>query len=131
MSEPGRCEVRITRRLPAKREEVWAALTDPEAMSRWLDPCCETGFAEGAEVELRGRDGEPVTARVRELQPGRLLELDWETGGDVSVVRFELSGAGDETTLVLDHRRIDARVGMAYAAAWERAVKRLLGSVER
>jgi uncharacterized protein YndB with AHSA1/START domain len=130
VSEAGRCEVRITRRVRAPREEVWAALTDPESTSRWLDPRCRTGLG-GAAVELYGPDGEAVTARVRQLEPGRVLELDWERDGDVSVVRFELSGEGDETTLVLDHRRMDARIGMAYAAAWTRAVERLLARVAR
>ena len=70
--------------------------------------------------------GGRVEARVREIEPGQVLELDWRYGGEEpSIVRFELSEDGEETVLVLEHSRIDESLGMAYIARWTGAVERL------
>ena len=80
----------------------------------------------GAELDLALGHGEVVTVRVRELERERMLELDWDVGGDPSTVRFELrpDGSGG-TVLVLDHSRIDERFGMSYLDAWVKALDRL------
>lgn len=82
---------------------MWAALTEPESLGRWL-----------GEREWAGMGG-----RVREVEPERLLELDWRAPGEeTSLVRFELSADGDGTLLVLDHRLIEEPLGMAYIRTW-------------
>ena len=94
----GYCEIRYTRRYDASPNEVWAALTEPASVARWLGD---------------------FPTRVREAEPPRLLEWDWEPPGDEpSVVRFELTAQGDGTVLVLDHRRINAVAGMGYMERW-------------
>jgi uncharacterized protein YndB with AHSA1/START domain len=104
----GYCEVRFTRRYAASPAEVWAALTEPESVGRWLAPL------------------ESIPARVRASEPERLLELDWTPQGDEpSVVRFELTPREDGTELVLDHRRINAVLGMAYTERWRGPLERL------
>ncbi len=102
----GYCDVRFTRRYDATPAEVWAALTEPESVARWLGP---------------------VPTSVRESEPERLLELDWLVPGDEpSVVRFELRSATDGgTELVLDHRRINAVQGMLYSERWTNTLLRL------
>ncbi len=107
------CEVRFTRYYRAAPAEVWAALTDADSLRRWLGPAVELG-------------------RVTRSEPERVLELDWDAGGEEpSVVRFDLTAAGEGTRLVLDHRRIDARIGMRAMADWERRLLRLQSLVER
>jgi uncharacterized protein YndB with AHSA1/START domain len=123
----GRCSVRLTRRYAASPEEVWAALTESDSLRRWLDPSCEISLEEGASFGVgEGR----ITGRVRALEPQRLLELDWDTGRDPSVVRFELSTDGTETVLVLDHERIEESAGMTYMRQWTQALDRLDREVE-
>jgi uncharacterized protein YndB with AHSA1/START domain len=101
----GYCEVRFTRRYDASPAEVWAALTDPESVARWLGP---------------------VPTSVREAEPEHLLELDWLVPGDEpSVVRFELVATESGTELVLDHRRINAVQGMLYSERWTNTLRRL------
>jgi uncharacterized protein YndB with AHSA1/START domain len=101
----GFCDVRFTRRYDATPAEVWAALTEPESIERWLGP---------------------IPTHVRGSEPERLLELDWEPAGDEpSVVRFELIADGGGTRLVLDHRRINAVQGMLYAERWMNTLRRL------
>ena len=120
------CEIRLTRYYDAARHEVWAALTEPDSLARWLAPPGELDLTPGGPFELRTKSGETLSGRVRAVEPGHLLELDWVDSGDKpSIVRFELTGDDHGTTLVLDHRRVDAVVGMQYAARWERHFERL------
>ena len=102
------CELRLTRRYAAEPGEVWSALTEPESLARWLAP--------------------PPGVEVRAVEPGRVLERDWRPPGErPSVVRVELSpDGGGGTKLVLDHRQIQAELGMRYARIWTARLERLL-----
>ena len=94
---------------------VWAALTEPDSLARWLGPMA---------------DAVPESIRAREEE--RLLELEWTPPGEtLSLVRLELRADGDGTVLVLDHRHIDARAGMRALGLWERHLERLGAVLER
>jgi uncharacterized protein YndB with AHSA1/START domain len=96
-----RAAIRFTRRYRASLEEVWHALTDAESISRWLGP------------------PDDVDARMRTVEPGQVLELDWTRRGEGdSLVRLELAPDGAGTILVLDHSRLEARVCMVYLGFW-------------
>jgi uncharacterized protein YndB with AHSA1/START domain len=98
--------VRLTRRLAASPEEVWAALTEPESVMRWL--------------------GRPVPGEARVVERHRRLELDWRPDDEPpSLVRFDLLPVEGGTTLVLDHSRLDEPRCMRYGGAWTRAAVRL------
>jgi uncharacterized protein YndB with AHSA1/START domain len=125
--DSGRCSIRLKRHYAASPKEVWEALTDPESIRRWLDPSCELSLHAGGTLELAGGR---ISGSVRAVEPERLLELDWDTDGDRSVVRFELTTDGSGTVLVLDHERIDERIGMAYMQRWKDAINRFDRQVE-
>ena len=126
------CEVRLTRYYRAAPDEVWAALTDSDSLARWLAQPGELDLRRGGSFELQFQNGNRINGQVRSVEPSRLLELDWAASGEEpSIVRFELSADGGGTVLVLDHRLIDARVGMRYMARWERHLGRLDAVVER
>jgi len=102
----GHCSVRLTRRYDDAPAEVWKALTEPRSLARWLRP----GFA---------------VPQV-EVEPGRVLELDWRPPGEEpSLVRIELAADGDGTVLVLDHSRIEATTGMRAIGFWTVTLDRL------
>jgi uncharacterized protein YndB with AHSA1/START domain len=127
----GTCEVRYTRYYRAAPDEVWAAVTEPDSLARWLAPTGDVALRRGGPFELE-LEGGRMKGRVRAVEPFRLLELDWiEADGPPSIVRFELSSDGGGTVLVLDHRRIDARIGMRYMTRWRNHLDRLDGVVER
>ena len=85
-----------------------------------MEATCEVRVTRRYDDARRGLGG---TDRAR---PERLLELDWAVPGDEpSVVRFELIPRGSGTELVLDHRRINARIGMAYMERWTGTLERL------
>jgi hypothetical protein len=60
-----RCEARFTRRYDATIEDVWHALTDPDALARWLAP--------------------PPGVTVVRTEPRRLLELDWNPPNELGL----------------------------------------------
>jgi hypothetical protein len=73
-----------------------------------------------------------MEGRVRAADPPWALELDWVRDGEApSIIRFALSPDSDGTVLVLDHRRIEARIGMRYAGLWERRLRAFDAEVER
>jgi uncharacterized protein YndB with AHSA1/START domain len=110
----GHCSIRLTRRYAASVGEVWAALTEPESVPRWFGPSYER-----------------LPGRVRASRPDRLLELLWDDEGETSIVRFELTEDELGTLLVLDHSRVDERLGMAYMQRWTQALERLHAEVGR
>src|SRR5262245_7741276 len=113
------CSVRLTRRYDATLDEVWGALTEPESIARWLARPRAFDLSAGGAFELELPDASVIAGEVREVEPGRVLELDWRYASeDTSVVRFELAEDGDGTMLVLDHRHIDEVIGMAYMTRW-------------
>ena len=122
----GQCSLRLTRRYAASPDEVWRALTEPESLARWLGRPNDVELSAGGHFVLDLPEGDRVEARVRELEPERVLELDWRRPGEEpSVVRFELREEAGRKVLLLDHSQIDERYGMAYAAFWERLAERL------
>jgi len=126
------CELRLTRRFTASPGEVWAALTDPHSLKRWLAGVIELELTPGGGFELALPDDKRITGSVRKVEPQLVLELAWSLAGeDPSIVRFELTEDGDDTVLVLDHRLIDERFGMAYISRWSAAVERLRAEIER
>ena len=109
----GRCAVRVTRRYAAAPAEVWAALTEPDSLRRWL------GDSEWARIG----------GHTREVEAERLLVLDWRAPGEEpSLVRFEIRADGDGTVLVLDHSLIEEQLGMVYMQVWSQRLDRLSGA---
>ena len=122
--EDDRLSVRFERLYDATPDELWAALTDPAQIRGWLAEATRFELVVGGEVELRfGDDGgdEAVTrGRIRQLEPGRVLEYDWHHPGESeSVVRFELVPKEQGTLLVLDHRHLEAESAPGYGAGWQ------------
>jgi uncharacterized protein YndB with AHSA1/START domain len=122
--------VRLTRRYDAAPAEVWRALTEPESVARWLGRPTDVELSPGGAfgVELPG-DGR-VAGRIRTLEPGRVLELDWRRDGeDASRVRFEVESTTTGTVLVVEHSLIEEPLGMWYMAGWTRALERFTWAV--
>lgn len=100
----GRYALHFTRRLSKPVEQVWAALTEPEQLRKWLaDATIDLG--EGGAVELRWLNtddkGNRAVARgtIRRLDPPRLLELDTDIHG---LIRWTLEPAANGCLLALD-----------------------------
>lgn len=142
MIEPdGGPQVRIERVLPAPIKDVFDAWTDPATMAEWLSP---VGQAE-AEVDLRvmGRFkvsmiGETTriehTGEYLVVNPPNELSFTWQslyTGSEPSVVTVLFEAEGDETRVVLTHRRLPESQVDPHTNGWEAMITRLAGLLHR
>lgn len=137
----GGSQVRIERVLPAPIQDVFDAWTDPNRMAEWLSP---VGHAE-AEVDLRvtGRFKVSMigeTTRIEHtgeyllVNPPNELSFTWQsfyTGSEPSVVTVLFQAEGDETRIVLTHRRLPEGQVDPHAQGWEAMITRLAGLLHR
>jgi uncharacterized protein YndB with AHSA1/START domain len=121
--------VRVQRRYDAAPDEVWAALTDPASLARWLAPAGRVELREGGAFELDfPAEGSRMSGRVRAIDPERVLELEWNYPGEPpSLVRLSIEPADDGTRLVVDHRGLERALATGYGEGWQRHLEQLRG----
>jgi uncharacterized protein YndB with AHSA1/START domain len=113
-----RTAVRFERVYDYRPDELWAAITEPDQIRRWLgEP--DLVVAEGGGGTVAFSEREIAELRVRRLEPGRFVEYDWIFPDEPeSVLRLELEPRGEGTLLVLDHRRLAKDDIVDYSAGW-------------
>ncbi len=84
--------------LPASRDEVWSALTDPEELERWFANDVELDLRPGGGAHFRWGNGESRHATVTEIEPGERLAFEWEGEGEVE---FTLADDAEGTRLTV------------------------------
>lgn len=117
-----RFAVRFEREYPDPPAAVWASITEPERLRRWLAEVVDGRLEPGGAFTFRwtGDDSQTARCRVRLFEPPKVLELDWSFPGEPdSVLRIELSPAGSGTLLVLDHRQLPPAQAAGYGAGWQ------------
>lgn len=123
--------VRFERLLPGPIERVWDYLTKSEYLATWL-ASADGNWRPGGEITLSftfsAEDdcGDSICRGVIEdYDPPRLLSYSWREfdaqGREkpASLVRFELSPAGDDVRLVLTHRKLAADEMLGFGAGWD------------
>ena len=120
---------------PHPPERVWRALTDAEALARWLMPndfAAKVGHAFTMQTKPGPWFDGVVRCEVLELDAPRVMVWRWQGGGIDTTVRFELAPERDGTRLTLTHagfRGVGPRiVGMILSRGW---AKMLAGSLAR
>jgi uncharacterized protein YndB with AHSA1/START domain len=86
--------------LPAPREDVWDALTDPDRLADWFANDVELDLRPGGAATFRWANGEERHAVVRAVEPEERLALHWDDDepGDVE---FTLADDADGTRLTV------------------------------
>jgi uncharacterized protein YndB with AHSA1/START domain len=84
--------------LPAPREDVWEALTEPDRLEDWFANDVELDLRPGGGASFRWSNGEERHATVTEIDPERRLAFEWE---DEGAVEFTLDDDEDGTRLVV------------------------------
>jgi uncharacterized protein YndB with AHSA1/START domain len=84
--------------LPATRDEVWSALTEPEELESWFANDVELDLRPGGGASFRWGNGESRHATVREVEPGERLAFEWEDDGEVE---FTLEDDDEGTRLTV------------------------------
>ena len=139
--------LRLTRVVPAPRDAVFRAWTDPAALARWWVPF-EGMTMPAAEVDLRpgGRyrftmrsaKGEEfhVTGTYREVRPPERLVYTWRWDGtahdapDETLVTVEFEASGATTLLHLTHERFpDADARSRHGLGWNGVLDSLVATM--
>jgi uncharacterized protein YndB with AHSA1/START domain len=117
--------VRYDRRLDATPAQVWAALSDPGELARWLGHVTVT---DRDVTVLLAPDAAPATGRVAYSDPEKMLEVDLEWP-DEPPARFvaeiaELSG--QRAIVVVEYRGVPEAVAAERAAQWHGRIDALV-----
>lgn len=129
--------VRISRIMPAPREEVFAAWLDAEGMRSWMCP----GDIKEADAEIDPRVGGKyrvvmrgeentyeMTGEYVAIDPPSRIAFTWISHNTVagSLVTLEFHDRGDETELVLTHERLpSADVAGQHEKGWTSVLEKL------
>lgn len=130
--------VRISKIMPAPREEVFAAWLDAEGMQSWMCP----GDIKKTDTEIDARIGGKfkiamhgeentyvMTGEYVEIDPPTRLVFTWisnVTDGE-SLITLEFHDRGTESELVLIHERLtDAETAGNYEKGWESILEKLV-----
>ena len=130
----------LSRHYPARREKVWRAWTDPQALSRWFGPgdteCVlrtELDVREGGRyhIAFRTDDGEQhdVSGVYQVVDAPRKLSFTWawkSTPDRVSLVTVEFAEEGGGTRMDFRHERFfDAQARDNHRRGWTATLDKL------
>jgi uncharacterized protein YndB with AHSA1/START domain len=117
-TEDDRIGLRYERSYDASPNEVWAALTEPESIRRWLLADATLEHRVGGVFRLDWSGEEQAEGEVRVWEPPRVLEVDWLEPDVRSVLRIEVAPSGAGALLVLDHRDVTHAAALGMGAGW-------------
>lgn len=131
----GRIEVRegvhhlvIERTFAAPIDDVWAAVTEPERMARWIGTW--TGDPASGRVAFRmlfeGEEAGEEDTEIRECDPPRRLAVTTHAGGQSWLLELDLSEADGVTTLVFTQPAVDPAEAENVGPGWEYYLDRLV-----
>ncbi len=115
--------LRFERHLARPVEEVWHAVTDPEAMRSWFPTRIVIDeWRVGAPLThvFEEHDLEPLPGTVLEWEPQHRVAFTWGT----DTITFELRADADGTNFVLTEE-LGASIAARNASGWEICLQRL------
>ncbi len=117
--------VRMEDRYQTGIEDLWAALTDPRRLARWVADV-DGDLRPGGEFRARFTSGWAGPGRVEACVPPRRLLLTMSPGqDDQTVIEAELTAEGGQTRLVIEERGLPLGEIAAHGAGWQAHVQDL------
>ena len=129
--------VRISKMMPARREDVFNAWLDAEGMRTWMCPgdikqtVAEIDARVGGKfrIVMHGEENDyEMTGEYVEIDPPARIAFTWNSHPTVagSLVTLEFHDRGEETELVLTHERLpSAEIAGQHEAGWESILEKL------
>ena len=125
----GRLRLVITREFRSPIQDVWASVTEPERLARWIgtfdgDPASgSVSFRMTAEGDAPAEDME-----IRACDPPRLLAVTAHTGQGQWELELALSERGGVTELTFGQPGIDPAEAESVGPGWEYYLDRLVAA---
>jgi uncharacterized protein YndB with AHSA1/START domain len=117
--------VEVRRVYPRPVADVWAAISEPEAVARWFAPSdfrAEVGHRFPVQLDhATSGDQVPLEAEVTEVSPPRVLALRMMVGWQSHSVSFELEPVAEGTALTVRHGGVGVLVAGLLAPTLRRA----------
>ncbi len=123
----------LERTLRHPPSEVWAALTQPQALAGWYMADARIDGRPDGSVDMHaGLSRFHVTGRILVWDPPRAFEHEWRVApraelpeGEDAVIRWELRPVPEGTLLVLTHRRLTRMTALGFAPGTHAYLDRL------
>jgi uncharacterized protein YndB with AHSA1/START domain len=109
------------RRIPARVERVWAAITEPAELATWLAESAVDPRVGGVIEHVFDPTDQTqrVHGKILRFEPMTTLEYEWRFPGEPdSILRFDLASADDDTLLKLTHRLVGIAHASGYGTGW-------------
>lgn len=117
-----------TREFRAPIEDVWAAVTEPERLARWIGSW--TGDPESGSVLFRmlfeGEDHAGETMEIRACDPPHRLHLTSQVGDQRWLLELDLTHAGGITTLTFSQPGVTQEQVGDVGPGWDYYLDRLV-----
>lgn len=125
----GRARLTIVREFRAPIDDVWAAVTEPDRLGRWIGTW--TGDPASGEVRftMTAEEGAPEDGmRIRECDPPRRLAVSTQVGEEWWDLDLDLTETGGVTTLTFTQPDLDASMSDSVGPGWEYYLDRLVAA---
>jgi uncharacterized protein YndB with AHSA1/START domain len=126
--EDGRHVLVQTREFRAPIEDVWAAVTEPERLARWIGSW--EGDPASGRVQFRmlfeGEDHAGEEMEIRVCEPPRRLHLTSRTGEEVWLLELDLTHADGVTTLTFRQPGVTQEQVGGVGPGWDYYLDRLV-----
>jgi uncharacterized protein YndB with AHSA1/START domain len=117
-----------TREFQAPIEDVWAAVTEPERLARWIGTW--TGDPASGSVQFRmlfeGEEHAGETMEIRVCEPPRRLHLTSHAGEDTWLLELDLTHAAGVTTLTFSQPGVTQEQVGGVGPGWDYYLDRLV-----
>ena len=128
--DDGRLTLFLDRTFDAPIEDVWAAITEPDRLARWIgtwtgDP--STGMVLFA-MTYEGQEPPGDEMEIRECSPPRRLAVTSQVGEQRWHLDVDLSEAGGVTTLSFSQPDLDHDDSLSVGPGWEFYLDRLVAA---
>ena len=125
-----RGDVKLAIDIDARPEEVFAALTDPVQLDRWIATTAKVDPRPGGEISY-GWGGGPV--KILDIEPGKKLSYTWQWENEPeSMTTWELEGSGGGTRVTVVQSGFAAdRDSGDYYSGWCKYINRLKSMLEQ
>jgi uncharacterized protein YndB with AHSA1/START domain len=117
-----------TREFRAPIEDVWAAVTEPERLARWIGTW-EGDPAEGSvdfRMTFEGDDHAAEAMEIRVCEPPRRLHLTSRVGEEVWFLELDLTHADGVTTLTFTQPGVTRENAGGVGPGWDYYLDRLV-----
>lgn len=126
--QDGRYVLTQVRTFSVPIEDVWAAVTEPERLARWIGTW--TGDPESGSVSFQmlfeGDEHEGEAMEIRVCEPPHRLHLTSQVGDEVWLLELDLTHADGVTTLTFTQPGITADNAGGVGPGWDYYLDRLV-----